>query len=427
MSKIGYISLKDLGNIASGLNIEGCRPVKNLPKNCKWYNIIQVIDEPLKGETFEKVMEKVKSKNHAIIEEAVGINGKQLVLQLSNLILEINKHHENLLVHVHQYTGTTILDRLLEEATGVKCILDTTNFFDIPVSYENEYPHIDGLVSISQCAGFGYLPGTWIIPEYFMQFDIKEGIIFTEPEYATNHVRYEIVKECLSSFKHVKGPILVVNDLWNPVIHVGDEPKNSVTSEQGYLMLDKEASYVFDFVKKNTTMFDDSHNWMHALCVAKNSTRILNTRDTLYLALLHDVCDHKYSNTLPREKLSSWIHENISRNISCDIDAMIDMVSFSKQTSMEKVHPVLEAVRDGDRMEAIGEIGLERCKMFSSLIGNKVPENVVKHSYEKLLRLVPEGYIVNRNEEIIRRHNVIVSYVNLHKKSHEQHVLYLLL
>jgi hypothetical protein len=53
-------------------------------------------------------------------------------------------------------------------------------------------------------------------------------------------------------------------------------------------------------------------------------------------------------------------------------------------------------------------------KQFSRILGHKVPENVVAHSYDKLLRLVPEGYIVNKNKEIIKRHNIIVDYVNKH-------------
>ena len=90
---------------------------------------------------------------------------------------------------------------------------------------------------------------------------------------------------------------------------------------------------------------------------------------------------------------------------------MISQVSFSKQQNFNPVHPVLRAVRDGDRMEAIGEIGIDRCEKFTKLRGGKVPEDVVKHCFDKLLKLVPHGYIINKSEEITRRHNVIVNYV----------------
>ena len=148
-----------------------------------------------------------------------------------------------------------------------------------------------------------------------------------------------------------------------------------------------------------------------------NSCQILNTRDVLYLALLHDVCDHKYPQSIPRKELSNWIINNIDKGSANLIDNFIDKVSFSKQQKsgdMSKVHSVLEAVRDGDRAEAIGEIGIARCEQFSRILGHKVPENIVVHAYDKLLRLIPEGYIVNRNEEIIKRHNVMVDYVNKH-------------
>lgn len=80
------------------------------------------------------------------------------------------------------------------------------------------------------------------------------------------------------------------------------------------------------------------------------------TRDVLYLALLHDVCDHKYPQSIQRKELSGWITNNMDKDSANLIDNFIDKVSFSKQQKsgdMSKVHSVLEAVRDGDHMEAI--------------------------------------------------------------------------
>ncbi len=394
-----HTNLKRLSSISRGLNIEGCLPYQYLPMGCKWYNLVQVIDEPLSGDTFDKVMERVRDQNYDLIEQAVGIDIEKFLDQLTTIITNIKKDHVNLLVHVHQYTGTTKLHKILEERTGVKCILDETNFFETPMNYSREYPKIDGLISLSQCAGLECSPGSWIVPKYYLLFNVKERIIHNEPRYAINHIK----KYLPPDFEYISSPILAVNELWNP----------DSTQDEVYLILDREANRVLNFVKENTKIFDETHDWRHAVNVAINSVQILDTRGVLYLALLHDVCDHKYPESIPRSELSKWIKENIYFEV--DIDSMIDRVSFSKQNGdMTKVHPVLEAVRDGDRMEAIGEIGIFRCEEYGKMRGYKLPDHLVKHSHDKLLRLVPEGFIVNHTPEVMRRHKVLEDYVKQH-------------
>lgn len=401
MSKCCYVALEDLGTIARGLNIEGCRPSYNMPHKCKWYNIVQSIDEPLKGDTFDDVMKRVHDDKYDLIESAVGIDTDNFIDNLVRIISSIKKNHTNLLVHVHQYTGTTILHKILQDRTHVRCILDKTNYYESPVDYRQEYPDIDGLISISQCAGLNLEAGEWIIPEYFINFDVNERIIYNIPIHVDNHIKDHV------QFEYTEAPLLVADALWNPDIH----------TDQGYLVLDHHGAKVLNFVKENTTMFDESHDWHHAVNVAINSCQLLNTHQVLCLALLHDVCDHKYPNSIPRAELSEWIMNNIDHEYAAMIDTFIDQVSYSKQMKsgdMSKVHPVLEAVRDGDRKEAIGEIGILRCEQYSRVLGDKVPESVVKQAYEKILRIVPDGYIVNVTDEVIRRHNVVVDYVNIH-------------
>lgn len=204
------IKLMDLNKIAVGLNIEGYRPTLTLPDGCTWYNLIQVIDEPLKGNNFDDVMKIVNEKKLEYIEQAVSIDIGNFIEQLKGIINKIKHKHKNLLVHIHQYTGTTILNKTLESATGVKTILDTTNFFETPINYKKEYPDIDGLISISQCAGFGLPAGSWIIPTGFMEFDVKKNTIYTKTREVDDHISKYV------DFEFSKGIILMVNDLWNP-------------------------------------------------------------------------------------------------------------------------------------------------------------------------------------------------------------------
>jgi hypothetical protein len=176
--------------------------------------------------------------------------------------------------------------------------------------------------------------------------------------------------------------------------------------------LDDEGMMVLSFVKEATSPFDESHDWKHAVDVAKLSIKMLNRKDVLYLALLHDVCDHKYPESIPREELTNFINTNIPQYNY--IDKLIDKVSFTyhKNHRDEQVPKILEVVRDADRgYEALGEKGIKRLELYSKRIG-RGKEDAIQHCFDKLLKMIPEGYIVNLNKKIIDNHNVIVKYVN---------------
>lgn len=176
--------------------------------------------------------------------------------------------------------------------------------------------------------------------------------------------------------------------------------------------LDDEGLMVLNFVKESTKNFDESHDWKHALNVAKLSIKFLNKKDVLYLALLHDVCDHKYPESIPRQELTNFINNKLSKYKY--IDNLIDKVSFTyhKKNKEEKIPKILEVVRDVDRgYEALGKKGIERLELYSKRI-NRGKEDSIKHCFDKLLIMIPERYIININKEIINNHNIIVDYVN---------------
>jgi len=399
----GHLETKKLNILAKGLNIEGPRPYRNLPAGCKWLNLIVVVDEPLSGTTFDDVMEVKSSNGYSTIEEAVGIDTISMVNNLTDIIKEISSKYKTL-VHIHQYKGSTDLDVVLSNATGVECILDETNYYEHPVDYVTQYPNIEFLLSLSQCAGLDAVAGEWIIPESFMRYDVENGIVFT-----TKETDFEICSEFdVSKFNPKTGNILYVNDLWNPG---PDDP--------GVLMFDDEDENVWNFVIESTKNFDWSHNHEHALAVATTACSILNTKDVLHLALLHDICDHKYPESIDRNELSEWMFENLrstkyrSHSLVSHIDSLIDRVSFSKQKSTEKYDETLIVVRDADRLEALGDKGIKRCIEVSNKLKLRVPDNVIKHCYDKLLKLLPKGYIVtNKARELaVPLHNQIVKYV----------------
>jgi len=153
------------------------------------------------------------------------------------------------------------------------------------------------------------------------------------------------------------------------------------------------------------------HNHEHALQVARNSIKISDNKYILYLAFLHVVCDHKYSNSIPRIYLANFI-DGIIPDYKI-IDDLIERVSFSEQQKEDIHNDVLNAVRDGDRIEALGNIGIKRCEQITKIRNGKIPEDVIIHCFDKLSRLLPENYIITPigRSMAVDKHNIIVKYV----------------
>lgn len=165
-------------------------------------------------------------------------------------------------------------------------------------------------------------------------------------------------------------------------------------------------SNVLKFVIESTQHFDDSHNHVHALRVNYNAHKIMesikpdyNKELLMYMAMLHDVCDHKYPESIPREELEKFIESNLGSIQKNIVMRVIDNISFSKEVKglREEIQKPFDmyllAISDADRLEALGKVGIERCIEFTSSHGGIVPDDVVKHCHEKLLRLLPEQFI----------------------------------
>lgn len=176
-----------------------------------------------------------------------------------------------------------------------------------------------------------------------------------------------------------------------------------------------------DFVRVTCAGRDESHGYSHMHNVAEMSSFILmqdypndaNRLRKLVLAVawLHDVADHKYdtegdlSRQVEEFLISRWGHE-----MSKKIMKAIALVSFSKEEKMmRKGTPidyekelgadlcvVRHIVSDADKLEALGQIGLDRCIEYTRHILGKdanecdVIANVCAHAREKLLRLKTE-------------------------------------
>ena len=92
--------------------------------------------------------------------------------------------------------------------------------------------------------------------------------------------------------------------------------------------------------------------------------------------MLHDVRDHKYPESISELEMNEFVHGSLGKDRGDQVLLIIENVSFSKEDKLRKategklriaenvpsdLHPYLIALRDADRLEAIGPEGIRRC------------------------------------------------------------------
>lgn len=190
-------------------------------------------------------------------------------------------------------------------------------------------------------------------------------------------------------------------------------------------------------VREIYNQFDASHDFQHIERVRKNAELIMGeekpvNRDIIEIAiLLHDVSDPKYSGVAGKEKETSILNKlHLTVDDRKWIGEIIQSVSFSG--GIEKEAKTLEAqiVRDADRLDAIGAIGIARTFAFGGAKGRSLYDwtetarfnmseedyrNVntasVTHFYEKLL-LLKDLMVTETGKKMARqRHEFMLTFL----------------
>ena len=168
-----------------------------------------------------------------------------------------------------------------------------------------------------------------------------------------------------------------------------------------------------DFVKIKLEGDGSGHDWWHIYNVWNNAKHInsYENADGFIVelgALLHDIADWKFHSVdvgprMAKENLESL---GVDKNTIDQVCEIINTISF-KGAGNEKPMKTIEGkiVRDADRLEALGAIGIARCFAYGGHKGNpiyvpdlKVRDNMkfeeykkessqINHFYEKLLLL----------------------------------------
>ncbi|MER2170856.1 uncharacterized protein SAMN04487786_0823 [Paenisporosarcina quisquiliarum] len=201
-----------------------------------------------------------------------------------------------------------------------------------------------------------------------------------------------------------------------------------------------------NLVKEVYMHFDASHDFQHIERVRKNAFDIADTepsanKEIIELAvLLHDVSDPKYSTEEKREEERIIKQLNLTEQKEAQVKDVIKAISFNGGHELEAVTIEAKIVRDADRLDAIGAVGIARTFAYGGAKGrllydaSETPrENMsieeyrtkktasVTHFYEKLLKL-SDGMQTKKGKELaVERHAFMELFLeNLRKETGEQ-------
>jgi len=178
------------------------------------------------------------------------------------------------------------------------------------------------------------------------------------------------------------------------------------------------------FVEKSCDGRDPSHGSEHSESVGTQSLIIYGTdggypcdmdfvKMLVTVAYLHDINDAKYDKeNLMESSMRAFLASHFKEIDIDTIMKIIARISYSKENNCRKEDKPLDwnqvldpralqirdIVSDADKLEAIGKIGLKRCRQYTQARNRDIDEatlnfEVIKHFEEKLGRLLPEGFI----------------------------------
>ncbi|TQR27684.1 HD domain-containing protein [Lysinibacillus sphaericus] len=192
---------------------------------------------------------------------------------------------------------------------------------------------------------------------------------------------------------------------------------------------------LMDKVRGIYEQFDASHDFQHIERVYQNALTILQTEpeadaEVVKIAvLLHDVSDKKYTDS--KEQENKLIAElSLSEKKKQHIRDCIAQVSFNGGNELEITSLEAKIVRDADRLDAIGAIGIARTFAYGGAKGRKLYDkeedarndmteeeyrnkntSSVTHFYEKLL-LLKDLMITEKGKQMAQeRHQFMLQFL----------------
>lgn len=198
-------------------------------------------------------------------------------------------------------------------------------------------------------------------------------------------------------------------------------------------------------VRQKFTDQEGSHDWFHIDRVRKTALLLQQTEggDPLLIelaALLHDYSDHKFNggdfNAAEREVYKLLLELNAPRQLALNVAQIVSIVSYKgAQVADQATGLEGQIVRDADRLDAIGAIGIARAFSYGGSRGRALYDpsvaptlhqtkeayaqdkgHTINHFYEKLLLLKDRMETPTAKVIADQRHQFMLAFLSQFKK-----------
>ena len=203
---------------------------------------------------------------------------------------------------------------------------------------------------------------------------------------------------------------------------------------------------VFKIVKEKFNSLEGSHDWFHIERVYQMSKHLQkheggNEEVIKLSALLHDISDHKYNggdfDAGAKQAYQIIIENGGNSNTADKVARIVSQISFKGALVEEKTSELeLKIVRDADRLDAIGAIGVARAFAYGGSKGSPLynpdlpptphsnkedylnsKSHTINHFHEKLLLLRDRLHTGTARKIAEKRHLFMLDFL---KQFHEE-------
>jgi uncharacterized protein len=196
----------------------------------------------------------------------------------------------------------------------------------------------------------------------------------------------------------------------------------SFTKNQLYI-LKKTKEFVKEYM---TNLNDISHDYIHIKLVVKLSLkiakkeRIWKTKDLFQIrmgALLHDIGDHKYTNNNQKLILRNFLKKfkKLGKNDKKEIIEIASNVSLSKEDN--RINKKLDIVKDADRINSLGAIGIMRYISYNIINSDKPSFDDIIENMRNRTKKIRKHLKTTSGKKISKKHLKLISlFISNYKK-----------
>lgn len=170
------------------------------------------------------------------------------------------------------------------------------------------------------------------------------------------------------------------------------------------MISEKIIESIYIHIKKIQSSESTGHDWLHTervynMCMFIVGQEELCVDDESLLkvsALLHDYVDHKFvpsADERASRVCELLLEHGIADSSADEIVEIIESISFSNNKGRSSDNNIVRILRDADRLDSIGAIGIARTFAYGGKMGrpiysedHEIPDSI-DHFYDKLLRI----------------------------------------